>query len=147
MPLRSHENILCFYRALPVYNPQKWTASTRSHHGGTGRDTKLYGEFNYLPNTTGDYSRYPIDVISFSNANRTKQIHPTEKPVDLLEYMIKTYTNEGDTVLDFCMGSGSTGVACINTGRNFIGIELMEDFFEIAKNRIHQTQEEKYGMQ
>ena len=90
------------------------------------------------------YKRYPHDVIHFSNWNgalfgKTKKAtkHPTQKPVPVLEYLIKTYTNEGDTVLDNCMGSGSTGVACVNTGRDFIGIELDDNYFQIAEKRIN----------
>jgi len=89
-----------------------------------------------VPITEPTYERYPTDVIKFSNANNRIKLHPTEKPIDLLEYLIKTYTNEGDTVLDFCMGSGSTGIACLNTNRNFIGIELDDHYFEVAKERI-----------
>ena len=84
--------------------------------------------------------KYPVNYIEINRAsnecNNTKRLHPTQKPVALIEYLIKTYTNEGDTVLDNCMGSGSTGVACINTNRNFIGIEMDEEYFNIAKNRI-----------
>ena len=79
---------------------------------------------------------YPKNLLTFSNANQKGKVHPTQKPVDLLEYLIKTYTNEGDLVLDFTMGSGSTGVACINTNRNFIGIELDGKYFNIAKDRL-----------
>ena len=79
---------------------------------------------------------YPKAIIEFSNANQRNKLHPTQKPVELLEYLIKTYTNEGETVLDNCMGSGTTGVACLNTNRNFIGIELDDKYFEIAKNRL-----------
>ena len=80
--------------------------------------------------------RYPKNLLTFSNANQRGKVHPTQKPVDLLEYLIKTYTNEGELVLDFTMGSGSTGVACLNTNRKFIGIELDEKYFNIAKDRI-----------
>lgn len=86
------------------------------------------------------YTNYPKAIIQFNNER--KQLHPTQKPVSLLEYLIKTYTNEGDTVLDNCMGSGSTGVACINTNRNFIGIELDENYFNIAKERIEKVENE-----
>ena len=80
---------------------------------------------------------YPVNIIELANCrNRKQNKHPTQKPVDLLEYLIKTYTNEGDTVLDNCMGSGSTGVACVNTNRNFIGIELDEHYFNIAKEQV-----------
>ncbi len=159
MPLRIHENILVFYRHLPTYNPQKYKLSEEyiNKHlvpiGGKRKNSdykkvgKAWGGVskeaaeNYIYTDTGE--RYPTDVIKFSNWNGTlfgdkrKTVkHPTAKPVPLLEYLIKTYTNEGDTVLDNCMGSGSTGVACVNLNRNFIGFELREDFFEIAKNRI-----------
>jgi site-specific DNA-methyltransferase (adenine-specific) len=80
--------------------------------------------------------KYPKNLIEFSNANKMKRLHPTQKPVQLMEYLIKTYTNENETVLDFTMGSGTTGVACVNTNRNFIGIEMDDKYFEIAKNRI-----------
>ena len=86
-------------------------------------------------------TRYPSDIIKFSNPNN-KSLHPTQKPVPLLEYLIKTYTNEGDLVLDFTMGSGSTGVACLNTNRRFIGIELDENYFNIAKERREDAEKE-----
>ena len=87
--------------------------------------------------------KYPKSIIEFSNASQQNRLHPTQKPVALLEYLIKTYTNEGDTVLDFTMGSGTTGVACVNTNRNFIGIELDENYFNIAKERIEKAQLER----
>ena len=83
--------------------------------------------------------KYPQNILQFSNAIQKGKVHPTQKPVELLEYLIKTYTNENETVLDFTMGSGSTGVACMNTNRKFIGIELDENYFEIAKNRIEES--------
>ena len=88
--------------------------------------------------------RYPITVLEFPNNNQKNKVHPTQKPVALLEYLIKTYTIEGETVLDFTMGSGSTGVACLNTNRNFIGIELDEGYFEIAKERIKGANKENH---
>lgn len=84
--------------------------------------------------------RYPIDILEFNRVPYKQQIHPTQKPVDLLEFLIKTYTNENDTVLDNCMGSGSTGVACVKTNRNFIGIEKDSTYFNIAQNRINEAQ-------
>lgn len=137
MPLRKHENILVFYKHLPTYNPQGIVPV----ENGTERT------LNYnLPNVYGKeklvipapkYTNYPGDVIICNiDKHCSKRIHPTQKPVDLLEYLIKTYTNEGDVVLDNCMGSGSTGVACINTNRDFIGYELDEKYFNIAKERI-----------
>ena len=84
--------------------------------------------------------KYPKKIIEFSNANKMKNVHPTQKPVALLEYLIKTYTLESETVLDFTMGSGSTGVACKNLNRNFIGIEVDDKYFEIAKDRINDSE-------
>ena len=89
------------------------------------------------------YTNYPIEILSFSRDKKT--YHPTQKPVALLEYLIRTYTNENEVVLDNCMGSGSTGVACINTKRSFIGIELDPNYFEIAKERIYKAQHEDKG--
>ena len=135
MPLKNHENILVFYKKPPTYNPQMRTGfkpyKCKQGHGSSN--------WNYDENfgghiTESNGERYPIDVIKF---NRDKdKLHRTQKPVPLLEYLIKTYTNENELVLDNCMGSGSTGVACINTNRNFIGMELDENYFAIAKNRI-----------
>lgn len=98
------------------------------------------GYFKHGKNKEG-HQRYPKHLIEFSNANHKGKLHPTQKPVALLEYLVKTYTNVGDTVLDNCMGSGSTGVACVNTGRRFIGMELDENYFNIAKERIEHQQE------
>lgn len=101
-----------------------------------------YGEIKHLKdNYNDDY--YPTSILEFSNANVRGRLHPTQKPVALMEYLIKTYTNECETVLDNCMGSGTTGVACKNLNRNFIGIELDEDYFNIAKERIENHEEEK----
>lgn len=162
MPLKTHENILVYYKHLPTYNPIKRVigeeeAKRRMVNIGRKRIKKanrcvLYGnvkEQDYID----DGTRYPGDVIEFSNWNGSlfgnlKKVtkHPTQKPIPLLEYLIKTYTNEGDTVLDNCMGSGSTGVACANLNRNFIGMELKEEYFEIAKERIHKAQTEPKQM-
>lgn len=90
--------------------------------------------------------KYPTSILSFSNANQKEKVHPTQKPTPLLEYLIKTYTNENETVLDFTMGSGSTGVACINTNRNFIGIELDDNYFKIAEDRINKAKESIFDM-
>lgn len=96
----------------------------------------VYGAFNNLNSYNNIY--YPTDILEFSNASQKGKVHPTQKPVALLEYLIRTYTNEGDTVLDNCMGSGSTGIACVNTNRNFIGMELDQKYFEIAEKRIYE---------
>lgn len=141
MPMKIHENILVFYKKLPTYNPQ-WehgkpyilTQSTPSSN---------YGKQKGNITTVSDGRRYPKDLIKFNKKDTGSYLHPTQKPVDLLEYLVKTYTNEGDVVLDNCMGSGSTGVACVNTNRNFIGIELDENYFKIAKSRINEAEQNK----
>lgn len=140
MPLRAHENILVFYKKLPTYNPQKWMSEPYFRKGDSGR-TPIYGEFERHDTSSETGERYPVDVIKFSSAP-TSGYHSTQKPVSLLEYLIKTYTNPGDVVLDNVMGSGSTGVAAVNTGRKFIGIELDEKFFETARERIEKAIEE-----
>lgn len=137
MPLKIHENILIFYEKLPTYNPQKAEGKPYDR-GYSGKKTTNYREHIGCFTSSPDGSRYPVDVVKFPqcNCSKEKPVHPTQKPVPLLEYLIKTYTNEGETVLDNCMGSGSTGVACQNTNRNFIGIELDEHYFKVAKKRI-----------
>ena len=134
MPLKIHENILVFYKKLPLYNPQMRTGF-KPYKCKQGRHSTNYGAYEqgYITESNGE--RYPIDIIKFK---KDSGLHPTQKPVELLEYLIKTYTNENETVLDNCMGSGSTGVACINTNRNFIGYELYEHYFQIAKERLEQ---------
>ena len=105
----------------------------------TGGHTSNYGDFTYKPHVSENY--YPTTLLEIP-LPRFKNGHPTQKPVPLLEYLIKTYTNEGETVLDNCMGSGSTGVACVNTGRNFIGIELDNGYFKIAQERIERAMQD-----
>jgi site-specific DNA-methyltransferase (adenine-specific) len=139
-PLRNIEEIAVFYRKQPTYNPQMWKSDKLSH-GATKRTyvankSKVYGDNSkdcvYVPT----FDRYPTQLLTYKNEKQTSSLHPTQKPVALLENLIKTFTNEGDTVLDFCMGSGSCGVACKNLNRNFIGIELDENYYKIAKERI-----------
>lgn len=144
MPLRSHENILVFYKKIATYHPQFTQGKPYRRKSSDKIATTNYGRFSPIE-THSDGKRYPKDIIQFNTpknifGKNTGKFHPTQKPVNLLEYLIKTYTNEGETVLDNCMGSGSTGVACVNTNRNFIGIELDENYFQIAKNRIEETQ-------
>ena len=135
MPLKSHENIMVFYKKLPTYNPQMVGNEVRTvKRSGNKSKTTNYGDFIEIKESTY-IGRYPKDIIKF---NKDKGYHPTQKPVALLEYLIKTYTNEGEIVLDNCMGSGSTGVACKHINRKFIGIELDEKYFEIAKKRIEE---------
>tara|TARA_R110000772_G_scaffold86425_1_gene180900 strand:+ start:138 stop:872 length:735 start_codon:yes stop_codon:yes gene_type:complete len=140
-PLRTIENICVFYSSQPTYNPQMTDANpdrVRPLSKGNidGVKNNITGSSNckvdkdYNPNR-----RYPLNLLTFSKPV-SRDIHPTQKPVALMEYLIKTYTNENETVLDFTMGSGTTGVAAKNLNRKFIGIELDEDYFDIAKDRI-----------
>lgn len=137
-PLKAHENILVFYARQPVYNPQK-TAGARikrvrasvANHGET------YGKATCVRAPYDSTERYPRSVLQFAKDNRLGAPHPTQKPVALLEYLIRTYTDPGAVVLDNCMGSGSTGVACANSGRAFIGIENDPAMFAVAVERLH----------
>lgn len=135
-PLKAHENILVFSERQPNYNPQKTAGEPYKGCGGASRHDN-YGSFAAVREGSADGSRYPRSVLQFRH--ETKPLHPTAKPVALMEYLIRTYTNEGDVVLDNCMGSGTTGVACANTGRRFIGIERDPGYFEIARSRIEQA--------
>jgi DNA modification methylase len=132
MPLKRHENIAIFYRKLPKYHPQKTVgkpyACRSSAAGETTQDQTVAG---WITENAGD--RHPTSVLRFKNETG---LHPTQKPVPLLEWLINSYTNPGDTVLDPTMGSGSTGVAAIQTGRKFIGIERDSKYFETARTRI-----------
>jgi site-specific DNA-methyltransferase (adenine-specific) len=137
MPLKSHENILVFYRKKPVYNPQMWYSTPYSGFSSdTSKIGEVYGQAKSKHRDNPDGSRYPKTILKFK---QEKGLHPTQKPVDLMEYLIKTYTNSGDTVLDNTMGSGSTGVAAIKCGREFIGIEMDSEYYKIAKERIEST--------
>ena len=144
MPLKQHENILVFYKKLPTYNPQMVRGSEPSHSRGNAGTAKnrVYGDFNMASESpsTKTNLKFPTDIYTFNNRVEKGQLHPTQKPVELLEWLIKTYSNEGETVLDNTMGSGSTGVAAINTNRDFIGIELDKTYFKIAENRINEFQ-------
>ena len=138
MPLRQHEDILIF-NAKNVYNPQMTKGRFRNKKIQPTKDFKTYGQLkNPIDNFNDNY--YPSSILEFGNANQKAKIHPTQKPIALMEYLIKTYTNENETVLDFTMGSGTTGVACKNLKRNFIGIEMDKTYFDIAKKRINETQ-------
>jgi len=141
MPLKIHENILIFYQKLPTYNPQK-ASGVKYYRAKHYKGSTNYGKQCDYETVNTDGKRYPVDVVHFSACNNSadKPVHPTQKPVPLLEYLIKTYTNEREIILDNCMGSGSTGVACVNTGRDFIGIELDPCYFETACQRIHEAQ-------
>lgn len=138
-PLKQHEIISVFGKGgvsngskiQMKYYPQGLIKTTKKN--SNSKSNILNSEPKQRKELNTEYTNYPKTIITFS---RVSGLHPTQKPVDLLEYLIKTYTLENETVLDNCMGSGSTGVACINTNRNFIGIEKDDRYFEIAKNRI-----------
>ena len=134
-PLRHHEEIVVFYKTQPTYNPQmvKGTPYIRKRHTAEVLNTESFGSGMKRKDSISDI-RYPKSVIEIPRDER--QVHPTQKPVALMEYLIKTYTNEGETVLDFTMGSGTTIVAAKNLNRNAIGIELDETYFNLAKGRI-----------
>lgn len=135
-PLRAHELIHIFYDKQPTYNPQM--VQGEAYNKGVRKEqTKddVYGSFDQVEVKSGG-GRYPRSVQYFKTAEREGGFHKSQKPVALLEYLIKTYTQENETVLDFTCGSGSTGVAAKNTNRKFIGIELDHNYFEIAKERI-----------
>lgn len=137
MPLKAHEQILIFYPKLPTYNKQRRSGFMNYARLSPKKACSSYGNFHDAPIIVTDGTRDPIDVLNFKIECG---MHPTQKPVLLLEWLIKTYTNAGDTVLDNTMGSGSTGVACVNTGRNFIGMELNADYFATAQARIKEAQ-------
>jgi site-specific DNA-methyltransferase (adenine-specific) len=136
-PLRVHEHILIFYKNIGVYNPQK-IKGEKSHSKGTMKSDKNqnYGEYGKVDNTEklGEM-KHPKSIISFMKPHPSKARHPTEKPVELAEWIIKSYSNEGDIVLDNCIGTGWTAMACKKHNRNFIGIDLNEKFVEIARSR------------
>jgi site-specific DNA-methyltransferase (adenine-specific) len=138
---KTIENISVFYKNQPTYNPQmvKYDGKPRTNKVKNGKLGKLVDDNNdkYVKEYVDTGYRYPTQVWKFKRDTLTSNLHPTQKPVSLLEELIKTFSNEGDIVLDNCMGSGSTGVACINTNRNFIGIELNEKYFNIATERIN----------
>lgn len=142
-PLRRTEDICVFYRKQCAYTPQGLIKGEfenhRPNHFKYKKGDKVYGEQKEHSNISS-YTNYPDNLLRFSNSNHNS-LHPTQKPVALMEYLIRTYTNEGDVVLDNCMGSGTTGAACVNTGRRFIGIELDPDYFAIAERRIHEAQD------
>ena len=139
MPLRNHEDICVFYKKLPTYNPQMTTEHKRkvskAEHKINCKNTTDYGDHGLT--TYDSTERYPKSVWRFAKDVQKSALHPTQKPVALIEELIKTYTNPGDVILDSCMGSGTTGVAAKNLGRRFIGIEKEQKYFEIAKERIN----------
>lgn len=136
-PMNQHELVSVFYKHLPTYNPQMRIGKPYKIKGGNTRKKSGFigQDFKQIPvNNKG--TRFPTTILRFPNSN-AKRYHPTEKPINILSYLIKTYTNENDVVLDNCMGSGSTGVACMRLNRKFIGYELNGHYFDVAKERIN----------
>lgn len=137
-PMKAHEDICIFYKKHKVFNPQM-TISTPYNKGKALRETQVYGKQKevLVENTSG--LRYPRSVLYYKTAeSEGTSLHPTQKPVALCEYLIKTYSNPGDLVLDNCMGSGTTGVACFNTNRQFIGIEKEKEYYNMAEKRLEE---------
>jgi len=137
MPLRAHEDICVFYRKPPVYNPQM--TQGQPYHKGTwqAKNTPdVWGEQRDYENKNDTGLRYPRTVQYFKTAEREGKLHPTQKPIALFEYLVKTYSNEGDVVLDNCIGSGTTAIAALNTGRKYIGVELEQKYVDVCNERI-----------
>jgi site-specific DNA-methyltransferase (adenine-specific) len=136
MPLQIEEDIICFANGRVNYYPIMRKGKMRKKGGSKKQPENMSGIKHSYYTYSDEY--YPINILEIPNcANRRENVHPTQKPISLIEYLVKTYTNEGETVLDFTMGSGTTGVACKNTNRNFIGIELDTNYFKIAEDRIN----------
>lgn len=140
MPMKSHESVLIFYKKLPTYNPQKTFGHEKkvstAHHKRNTSTGDIYGKCDNF----SDYNsteRFPRSVLKFASDKQKCNLHPTQKPLALVEYFIKTYTNEGDLILDPCAGSGTTGLACKNLNRNFILIEKDEKYHQVCLNRIN----------
>ena len=150
MPLKKHENLLVFSKApmghksllkerRMVYNPQNLIEKKTIHKRNKTNCVNVIGARpSHKKEFESDYTNYPTSIIETKQGSNNKFVHPTQKPVELLEYLIKTYTQEGETVLDFTMGSGSTMIACLNTNRKGIGIELDKHYFDVATKRINE---------
>lgn len=143
MPMKAHENILIFYNKLPTYNPQKTTdhkpMNSYTKYIKTQNNTEIYGSMNKEISGGGDTDRYPRSVLLFSSDKQRSCLHPTQKPLDLMEYLVKTYSNEEDIILDNTAGSGTTGIACINTNRRYILIEKEKKYYDIIIDRINKN--------
>lgn len=142
MPMKRHENILVFGKSASVYNPQMTEGKPYKRNFTPNKKNNMqFGVKGVSTDNKG--TRHPISILDFAQQwRRQDQLHPTQKPVALIEYLIKTYTNEGETILDNCMGSGTTAVAAIRTKRNFIGFELQKEYFDIANKRIKDEQQQ-----
>lgn len=137
MPMKLHEDICVFHQGLAPYNPQDLVPFNKvTKRGGNGGNFGVSGTENFQ-----EFTNYPRSILRFSGDS--KPVHPTQKPVALMEYLIKTYSNEGDLVLDNTMGSGTTGVACVNMNRGFIGMEMDETYFTVAQSRIQEAKKQR----
>ena len=148
-PLRAHENVLVFYKKQPTYNPQKYKGEPNHSKGDINNNeyrNENYGDFDLVDNKEklGDM-KYPKTIIDFQKPHQSVAVHPTEKPVSLFEYLIKTYTKENEVVLDNVMGSGTTAVACLKTNRKFIGFEKEEKYYNISLKRIGKFDKSYYN--
>lgn len=145
-PMRRHEEIVVFYKKQPTYNPQK-VPGKRNHSVGKTEGKKKGNNRNYNDYVHKDNAeelgdmKHPTSIVAIPKPHASVATHPTEKPVKLCEWLIKTYTNEGDLVLDNCMGTGSTGIACVNIGRRFVGIEIDTGYFNTAQQRIEEAEQ------
>lgn len=140
-PLRKHEQIAVFYKKTPTYNPQYSVGEPLHGRGKNYKNKNIinnnYGDFKILEDTRkGCKQKYPTSILEFKKSHPSVATHPTEKPIPLLEYLIKTYSNSGDLVLDSCIGTGNTIIACKNTSRNYIGFEIDKQYYDIATKRI-----------
>jgi len=139
--MKRHENVCIFYHSQTTFHPQMEIRRDKNKRNNNPANFYMTGTKGDAilkrQNIGNDGFTYPSSIQKFTRGSRG--LHPTQKPVALMEYLIRTYTNEGETVLDNCMGSGTTGVACVNTNRNFIGIELDKGYFDIATERINAT--------
>jgi DNA modification methylase len=142
MPLQVSEYLCVFYKRPPLYNPQMTTGHEAKHAATTMHTSGVYGVGKPFKNNAGSTERLPLSVLEFPVVNNDdpNRIHPNQKPVDLCEYIIKTYTKEGETVLDNCSGAGSIALACLNTGRNFIAIEQSGEFVRTSQDRLDNRQ-------
>ena len=149
-PMKSHEDILVFYKKLPTYNKQYWYSTPYKRKRSKNEELinhksgEHYGNHVLVDSGSEDGRRNPLTVLEFPYSANKKQLHPTQKPVELFEWLIKTYTNEGETILDNCIGSGTTAIACLNTNRNFIGFEMDEEYYNLANERIEKHKIENF---
>ena len=149
-PMTAHEFIDVFYKKQPTYNPQKTIGhkpiNSYTKYLDTVNKTEVYGKCNKEITGGGETDRYPRSVLKFPSDKQTCYLHPTQKPLAMMEYLIKTYTDENELVLDNTFGSCTTGIACMNTGRNFLGIEKDDKYFDLSVNRIKENLKENYEL-